>query len=49
MKGFIKKKAGPQLGFRTSKFFRGSKFSQKGVAAQTKFNPANFRTQHKGG
>jgi len=49
MKTFIKKKSAPQLGFRTPESFRGSKFSQKGIASQGKFNPASFRTQHKGG
>ncbi|MFZ5933078.1 MAG: hypothetical protein ACOYT7_03335 [Patescibacteria group bacterium] len=47
MKGFIKKKAGRELGFRTPDFFKGSKFSPKGYRA--KFNPSQFRTQHKGG
>jgi len=49
MKSFIKKKAGPTLGFRTSDFFRGSRFSGKGPKIQTKFNPTQFKTQHKGG
>jgi hypothetical protein len=48
MKSYIKKKAGPTLGFRTSDFFRGSKFSGKNKA-QMKFNPSQFKTQHKGG
>jgi hypothetical protein len=47
MKSFIKKKAGPQLGFRTSDFFRAKKFGAK-VPTQ-KVNPSQFRTQHKGG
>jgi hypothetical protein len=49
MKGFIKRKAGSQLGFRTSDFFRGSKFSGKGNTAKGKFNPSQFKIQHKGG
>jgi hypothetical protein len=48
MKTFIKKKAGPALGFRTSDFFRGSKFGG-GNKSQLKFNPSQFKTQHKGG
>jgi len=47
MKSYIKKKAGPALGFRTPSFFKGSKFSSKAVA--TKSNPSQFRTQHKAG
>jgi len=43
---FIKKKTGPQLGYRTSDFFKGKTFgnSTKGQG----FNPASFKTQHKG-
>ncbi|MBU0998224.1 hypothetical protein KJ570_01680 [Patescibacteria group bacterium] len=43
---FIKKKAGPQLGYRTSDFFKKKTFgsSTKGQS----FNPAQFKTQHKG-
>jgi len=48
MKTFIKKKSAPALGFRTPSFFKGSKFSGKPQAG-AKFNPASFRTQHKGG
>lgn len=47
MKSYIKKKAGPALGFRTPDFFKASKFSSKGVTG--KFNPSQFRTQHKAG
>ena len=46
---FVKKKAGPQLGYRTSDHFKGSKFSGgKTKEIKTKFNPAQFKTQHKG-
>lgn len=47
MKTFIKKKAGPALGFRTPDFYKGRKFAPKGLGG--KFNPSQFRTQHKGG
>lgn len=43
---FIKKKAGPQLGFRTSDFFKGKTFNEFNKGQ--KFNPAQFKTQHKG-
>jgi len=43
---FIKKKAGPQLGYRTSDFFKGRTFG-KSIKGQG-FNPASFKTQHKG-
>ena len=43
---FIKKKQGPQLGYRTSDFFKGKTFS--GFNKGQKFNPAQFKTQHKG-
>jgi len=50
MKTFIKKKAGQELGYRTPDFFKGSRFgSSKASAARLKFNPSQFRTQHKGG
>lgn len=48
MKSFIKKKAGKALGYRTSDFFKGSKFGGKDSRA-AKFNPSQFKTQHKGG
>jgi len=43
---FIKKKDGPQLGYKTPDFFKGKTFgsSAKGQG----FNPAQFKTQHKG-
>jgi len=47
MKGYIKKKDGPQLGFRTPDFFKQKKFTGK-VTSQ-KFNVSQFKTQHKGG
>ncbi len=43
---FNKKKVKPPLGFRTPSFFRASKFGSKGSAP--KFDPARFKTQHKG-
>jgi len=43
---FIKKKAGSQLGYRTSDFFKGKTFGSS-TKAQS-FNPAQFKTQHKG-
>ncbi|EKD62469.1 MAG: hypothetical protein ACD_52C00157G0003 [uncultured bacterium] len=48
MKKYIKKKAGSTLGFRTSDFFKGSKFSAGGKAPALKFNTSTFRIQHKG-
>ena len=47
MKSYIKKKEGSKLGFRTPDFLKGSKFS--GKAPSPKFNPSQFRIQHKGG
>lgn len=44
---FIKKKAGSNLGYRTSDHFKGSTFSQKKNKAG-KFDQAKFRIQHKG-
>ncbi|MFH1863942.1 MAG: hypothetical protein ABIJ85_03490 [bacterium] len=44
---FIKKKAGPQLGYRTPEFFKVKKFGGQGT--MQKFNASQFRTQHKGG
>lgn len=41
----VKKKLGPQLGFRTPSFIRGKNFSNKGTGG---FNPGRFKTQHKG-
>ena len=49
MKSYIKKKAGPALGYRTPDFVKQSKFSSKSNKFQGKFNPSQFRTQHKGG
>ena len=54
MKKFIKKKskskgpnaAGPK--YRTPDYFKGGKFGGKKVAPQLKFNPAQFKVQHKG-
>ncbi|MFH1971271.1 MAG: hypothetical protein ABIJ05_02710 [Patescibacteria group bacterium] len=43
---FIKKKAGPQLGYRTSDFFKGRTFS--GSNKSQRSNPTQFKTQHKG-
>lgn len=60
MKSFIKGKSAPNAagpGFRTSDHFKGSLFGGgsrfgKGNAnakqPQVKFNPAQFKTQHKG-
>lgn len=45
---FIKKKAGPKLGFRTPDHFKGSTFSEKNNRAGGKFNQARFKIQHKG-
>ncbi len=49
MKTYIKKKAGPALGFRTPGFFRASKFGKGSPGKTVKFDPSQFRTQHKGG
>ncbi|HJX59588.1 MAG TPA: hypothetical protein VJ481_03470 [Patescibacteria group bacterium] len=46
---FTKKKAAPALGFRTPSFFKASRFGGKGNLKAAKFNPSQFRTQHKGG
>lgn len=43
---FIKKKAGPQLGYRTSDFFKAKTFS--GFTKGKVFTPGQFKTQHKG-
>lgn len=43
----IKAKIGPALGFRTPSNFRGKTFSSGGKSI-AKFNPATFKTQHKG-
>lgn len=54
MKTFIKKKVGQNRigpGYRTPDYFKGSIFSggkSKYSPPQLKFNPAQFRTQHKG-
>jgi len=44
---YSKSKAGKQLGYRTPKFFRASKFGG-GTKAPLKFDPSRFKTQHKG-
>jgi hypothetical protein len=44
---FTKSKAGTALGFRTPDFFKQGKFG--GKAQQAKFNPVQFKIQHKGG
>jgi hypothetical protein len=54
VKSFIKSKSEPnQLGpgFRTPSMFRGSMFSKSNQVPNVvpKFNPSQFRTQHKGG
>ena len=49
MKKYIKAKAGPELGFRTSDFFKGKRFGGKANLRQGKSNPSQFITQHKGG
>jgi hypothetical protein len=52
MKKYVKKKAGPKAGpkYRTPDYFKGSKFGGKGKVnpTQVKFNPAQFKVQHKG-
>jgi len=52
MKSFIKKKEGPNQagpGYRTPDHFKGSRFSGgKTTNLPMKFNPAQFKTQHKG-
>lgn len=52
MKSYIKGKAGTNQagpGYRTPDHFRGSRFSGgKTASPQLKFNPAQFKTQHKG-
>jgi hypothetical protein len=54
MKSFIKGKSGKNQsgpGFRTSDHFKGGVFSggkSKFSTPQMKFNPAQFKTQHKG-
>lgn len=49
----VKAKLGPALGFRTPDHFKKSKFGvQAGKFVSAKgagFNPAQFKTQHKGG
>ncbi len=47
MKSFIKKKAESKLGFRTPDFQRGKRFGSVNTASP-RFNPAQFKTQHKG-
>ncbi len=47
---FNKTKPASTLGFRTPSFFRASKFGGKqNLGTQAKFNPTQFKTQHKGG
>ena len=55
MKSFSKSKTGPNQagpGFRTSDHFKGSVFSggksRFGTPPRVKFNPSQFKTQHKG-
>lgn len=60
MKTYIKKKAGPKKGpkYRTPDHFsprnrfgeagKGCKFSGKGKTPTVKFNPGQFKIQHKG-
>jgi len=51
MKTFIKSKSGPNAAgpkYRTSDYFKGEKFAAA-KPPQAKFNPSQFRTQHKGG
>lgn len=48
MKSYIKKKAGPKLGYRTPKNFKGKVFSGKGSPSKAKFHPASFKVQHRG-
>jgi len=43
----IKSKFGKQLGYRTSASFRSKEFG-KSSAGVVKFDPARFKTQHKG-
>ena len=45
---FIKKKAGPQLGYRTSDHFKSKKFSGFKKGQRKGFNTSQFRTQHRG-
>lgn len=52
MKSFIKSKSKPNaLGpkYRTPDHFKGKVFSSQKMFFNLKFNPAQFRTQHKGG
>jgi hypothetical protein len=56
MKSYIKSKSAPNaagLGYRTPDHFKGSIFSGGGKVHSNlkaaKFNPTQFRTQHKGG
>jgi hypothetical protein len=46
MQKFIKTKQGQSLGFRTPDHFKRKTFVSQAVPQ--KFNPARFRTQHKG-
>ena len=49
MKSYMKNKAGAKLGFRTPDFFKNSRFGGKLGGSKSKFNPSQFKTQHKGG
>jgi hypothetical protein len=46
---FIKKKTGTALGFRTPDFFKQGTISTKSGKNMGKFNPSQFKTQHRGG
>jgi len=51
-KSFIKKKNEPNQpgpGFRSQSMFRASIFSKQPLNNLPKFNPSQFRIQHKGG
>lgn len=45
----IKSKLGTSLGFRTSDHFRATRFGGGAKLSTKGFNPAQFKTQHKGG
>lgn len=47
MQKFVKTKQGQSLGFRTPDHIKGKTFSPIKTMPQ-KFNPAQFKTQHKG-
>ena len=48
MKKFIKQKEEEQMGFKTPNFIRQNKFGGSKSFNQKSFNPAQFKTQHKG-